>query len=57
LLETGRLHERVLTAGDLHATDELAVLSSLRGWRPALLGTGQRRMSGRTVDRSMVGGS
>ncbi|RBY97629.1 aminodeoxychorismate synthase component I [Blastococcus sp. TF02-8] len=35
LLEAGRLHERVLTPTDLLGAEELAVLSSLRGWRPA----------------------
>jgi para-aminobenzoate synthetase/4-amino-4-deoxychorismate lyase len=57
LLEAGRLHERVLTAEDLHAADELAVLNSLRGRRPARLVPGPGWGSGRTVDRSAVGGS
>src|SRR5829696_5673748 len=37
LLDLGRLHERVLHVDDLAAAEELAVLSSLRGWRPAQL--------------------
>ncbi|RZU31079.1 aminodeoxychorismate synthase component I [Blastococcus saxobsidens] len=37
LLELGRLHERVLTVADLRAAEELAVVSSLRGWRSARL--------------------
>ncbi|NEK84726.1 aminodeoxychorismate synthase component I [Blastococcus saxobsidens] len=37
LLELGRLRERVLTVADLRAAEELAVVSSLRGWRTALL--------------------
>jgi para-aminobenzoate synthetase/4-amino-4-deoxychorismate lyase len=31
------LHERPLTPADLAAADELAVVNSLRGWRPAVL--------------------
>jgi para-aminobenzoate synthetase/4-amino-4-deoxychorismate lyase len=37
LLERGRLAERDLTAADLAAADGLAVVSSLRGWRTAVL--------------------
>ncbi|MCW2582275.1 MAG: pab [Klenkia sp.] len=37
LLADGVLHERVLTVTDLHAAEELAVLNSLRGRRPAVL--------------------
>ncbi|SCX39528.1 para-aminobenzoate synthetase / 4-amino-4-deoxychorismate lyase [Klenkia marina] len=37
LLTDGALAERVLTVADLHAADELAVVSSLRGWRSAVL--------------------
>jgi para-aminobenzoate synthetase/4-amino-4-deoxychorismate lyase len=37
LLERGLLHERVLTVADLHAADALALINSLRGWRPAVL--------------------
>ena len=37
LLDAGRLHERVLYPADLTGTPALAVISSLRGWRPALL--------------------
>ena len=38
LLELGMVAERVLSRADLHQAEELAVLSSLRGWRPAVLG-------------------
>jgi para-aminobenzoate synthetase/4-amino-4-deoxychorismate lyase len=41
LLELGALHEGALTVDDLHAADELAVLSSLRGRRRARLPVGQ----------------
>ncbi|MGY1755220.1 aminodeoxychorismate synthase component I [Blastococcus sp. SYSU D01042] len=37
LVEEGRLRERPLTPADLAAAEELAVVSSLRGWRPAVL--------------------
>ncbi|SDN82490.1 para-aminobenzoate synthetase / 4-amino-4-deoxychorismate lyase [Geodermatophilus sp. DSM 45219] len=37
LLEQGRLAERDLTPDDLRRADALAVVSSLRGWRPAVL--------------------
>ena len=37
LVAAGVLHERPLTPADLAAADELAVVSSLRGWRPAVL--------------------
>jgi para-aminobenzoate synthetase/4-amino-4-deoxychorismate lyase len=37
LLDSGVLAERVLTVADLHAAEELALVSSLRGWRPAVL--------------------
>jgi para-aminobenzoate synthetase/4-amino-4-deoxychorismate lyase len=37
LLEQGVLHERVLHAADLLAAEDLAVVSSLRGWRSATL--------------------
>ncbi|SHG16108.1 aminodeoxychorismate synthase component I [Geodermatophilus nigrescens] len=37
LLEHGLLAERVLTVADLHAAEEVAVLNSLRGRRPAHL--------------------
>jgi para-aminobenzoate synthetase/4-amino-4-deoxychorismate lyase len=37
LLDLGRLRERVLRVDDLHAAEEIAVVSSLRGWRPARL--------------------
>jgi para-aminobenzoate synthetase/4-amino-4-deoxychorismate lyase len=37
LVEEGRLHERDLTPGDLRRAEALAVVSSLRGRRPAVL--------------------
>jgi para-aminobenzoate synthetase / 4-amino-4-deoxychorismate lyase len=37
LLEAGQLHERVLTVDDLAGAADIALLSSLRGWRPARL--------------------
>jgi len=37
LLELGRLRERDLTPEDLHRADALALVSSVRGWRPAVL--------------------
>ncbi len=37
LVGAGRLHERRLTPADLAAAEELAVVNSLRGWRPAVL--------------------
>jgi para-aminobenzoate synthetase/4-amino-4-deoxychorismate lyase len=37
LAETGRLRERDLTPADLRRADDLAVVSSLRGWRAAVL--------------------
>jgi para-aminobenzoate synthetase / 4-amino-4-deoxychorismate lyase len=37
LLDLGVLQERVLIAADLLAAEDLAVLSSLRGWRSATL--------------------
>ena len=37
LVAEGRLHERPLTPADLAAAEELAVVNSLRGWRPAVL--------------------
>lgn len=40
LLDLGVLQERVLRVADLAAAEELAVLSSLRGWRPAELMAG-----------------
>ncbi|ALE82497.1 hypothetical protein XF36_04515 [Pseudonocardia sp. HH130629-09] len=36
-IRTGTLRERPLAVADLDRADELAVLSSLRGWRPAVL--------------------
>jgi para-aminobenzoate synthetase/4-amino-4-deoxychorismate lyase len=35
LLDAGRLLERPLTVPDLARADGLALVSSLRGWRPA----------------------
>jgi para-aminobenzoate synthetase/4-amino-4-deoxychorismate lyase len=40
LLELGELHERVLSVTDLRDAEEIAVLSSLRGWREARLVAG-----------------
>ncbi|SFF67906.1 aminodeoxychorismate synthase component I [Blastococcus tunisiensis] len=59
LLAAGRLHERVLTADDLHRAESLAVLSSLRGWREARLHSVEALRSGRpaTIDGSPVGGA
>ncbi|MBN1093022.1 aminodeoxychorismate synthase component I [Blastococcus sp. TML/M2B] len=37
LVEAGVLRERRLTPADLASAEELAVVSSLRGWRPAVL--------------------
>ncbi len=37
LVEESRLHERDLTPADLHRAEGLAVVGSLRGWRPAVL--------------------
>jgi para-aminobenzoate synthetase/4-amino-4-deoxychorismate lyase len=37
LLETGRLRERPLTIEDLRRADAVALVSSLRGWRDAVL--------------------
>jgi para-aminobenzoate synthetase/4-amino-4-deoxychorismate lyase len=37
LIETGRLREQDLTPDDLRRADALALVSSLRGWRPAVL--------------------
>jgi para-aminobenzoate synthetase/4-amino-4-deoxychorismate lyase len=59
-LELGRLHERVLDAQDLHDAEELAVVSSLRGWRPARLGGGRgcaHRRPEVAVESSPVGGA
>ncbi|WP_369130856.1 aminodeoxychorismate synthase component I [Modestobacter roseus] len=40
LLAEGVLRERVLRVADLAAAEELALVSSLRGWRPAVLAEG-----------------
>lgn len=37
LIDTGQLGERTITIADLHHADGLAVVNSLRGWRPATL--------------------
>lgn len=37
LVDLGHLHERSMTPEDLGRADALAVVSSLRGWRPAVL--------------------
>ena len=37
LVETGRLQERDLTPADLRHAEAIALVSSLRGWRPAVL--------------------
>ncbi|HLM03805.1 MAG TPA: aminodeoxychorismate synthase component I [Blastococcus sp.] len=55
LLESGRLHERVLTVADLHAAEQVAVLNSLRGWRRARLIAGPGSVDGRS--RAAVGSS
>lgn len=39
LLSQGRLDERVITIDDLAAVDGIALVSSLRGWRPARMQT------------------
>ena len=39
-IELGQLRERPMTPHDLRRADALAVLNSLRGWRPAVLITG-----------------
>ena len=51
LLDLGRLRERVLHVEDLVAAEELAVLSSLRGWRAATLLPAPQR-PGRDVSRA-----
>ena len=57
LLELGRLHERLLTVDDLEAADQLAVLSSLRGWRRARLLGGQLDQHVVTVESTAVSSS
>jgi para-aminobenzoate synthetase / 4-amino-4-deoxychorismate lyase len=57
LLELGRLHERLLTVDDLDAADQLAVLSSLRGWRRARLLDGQLDTHAVTVESTAVSSS
>jgi para-aminobenzoate synthetase / 4-amino-4-deoxychorismate lyase len=47
LLESGRLQERRLTVADLWQAEQVAVLSSLRGWREARLVAGQEPAEGR----------
>lgn len=41
LLETGVLGERVLLPADLYRAEALAVISSVRGWHPAVLARGE----------------
>lgn len=57
-LELGRLRERVLTVADLHDAEQVAVLNSLRGWRPARLVGGPESVPGaaRTAVGSSAGG-
>jgi para-aminobenzoate synthetase/4-amino-4-deoxychorismate lyase len=60
LLDLGRLHERVLSVGDLRDAEQIAVLNSLRGWRPAALLGGPDSAadaSGVAVERSPVASS
>jgi branched-subunit amino acid aminotransferase/4-amino-4-deoxychorismate lyase len=37
LLDEGRIHERVVTLDDLGRADHVALINSVRLWRPALL--------------------
>ena len=37
LLDEGRIHERVVTLDDLRSADDVALINSVRLWRPALL--------------------
>ena len=46
LLEQGQLRERPLTIDDLRAADGIAIVSSLRGWRQAVLAPGALDQSG-----------
>jgi para-aminobenzoate synthetase/4-amino-4-deoxychorismate lyase len=55
LLDLGRLHERVLHVDDLAAAEELAVLSSLRGWRAATLVPGSQRPARERNERETSG--
>ncbi len=57
LLELGRLHERLLTVEDLEAADQLAVLSSLRGWRRARLLDSQPAAHAVAVESTAVSSS
>ena len=52
LLDSGRLHERVLSVRDLHDAEQVAVVNSLRGWREARLLDGRPRHA---QDRPEVG--
>ncbi|MGY1642725.1 aminodeoxychorismate synthase component I [Geodermatophilus sp. SYSU D00703] len=54
LLEAGRLRERVLTVADLERADGVAVLSSLRGWRAAVLGDAGPRGRVPAADRVLA---
>ncbi len=51
LVELGQLHERALTPYDLYRADRIAVLNSLRGWRPAVL-TAQPGHHSHTMDNN-----
>jgi para-aminobenzoate synthetase/4-amino-4-deoxychorismate lyase len=44
LLDLGHLHERILRSDDLLRADRLAVVNSLRGWRPAELADASTRV-------------
>ena len=57
LLELGHLHERLLTVDDLDAADQLAVLSSLRGWRRARMLGGHLDTHAVTVESTAVSSS
>jgi para-aminobenzoate synthetase/4-amino-4-deoxychorismate lyase len=55
LLDSGRLHECVLTVDDLHRADRIAVLNSLRGRREAQLVSGRPFLPGRSTVQSSSG--
>jgi para-aminobenzoate synthetase/4-amino-4-deoxychorismate lyase len=57
LLELGHLQERVLHVHDLYDAEQVAVLSSLRGWREAQAIGGRRYLPGIAAEKSPVGGS
>lgn len=54
LLDVGALRERDLTPEDLSRADALAVVSSLRGWRPAVLRPGIGAGPARTASGTAV---